>query len=292
MKRLGFAKYTHSVSVLCFVFVTGCATSGGPNSPGTTAPSRGRGSPWTILCVELRGGFARENAENIADTLRRTPDINPREVRTSHDADGASRVYYGTYHRKTEANTGKRNIPPELQRDLVLIRELGVGSGERYFVGARIVRFPVPDVGNPAWQLRNASGVYSLQVAAFEPTDDFWDYKAAAAKYCEWLRSKGYEAYYFHGETVSIVTVGSFGESAVIPSERGLPRYSAEVVAMQRDELLRYNLVNGAIVKARSVDPVVPGQTGKPQSAASGSLQPVPSRLVPIPRERNARGPS
>ncbi len=264
--------------------VSGCVTPhSGSVGPTTTVP-KGNGSPWTILCLEIRGQHSRANVDTIAETLRHTRDIQPRWVSVLHDPDGFSRVYYGTYFRQTDPKTGKRPVPAELQRDRDLIRHLTGPGGESYFAGAKVVRLPLPDVGNPKWAIKNARGVYSLQIAAFEPTDDFWDIKSGAAEYCAWLRGKGYEAYYHHGPACSIVTVGSFDESAVIPAEKGLPRYSHAVLKMQEDELLRYNLVNGAIVRARSADPNdMPGSLSGVDSAPV-DLQPVPSRLVPIPR--------
>jgi hypothetical protein len=127
---------------------------------------------------------------------------------------------------------------------------------------------PTPDVGNPLWALTNAEGVYSLQVAVFEPTDSVWEYKKAAAEYCAVLRRKGYEAYYHHASACSMVTVGSFGPEVVIPQDRGPPRYSAEVLALQQEELLKYNRVNGGIMRTKT---------------AQGASVPVPSRLVEIP---------
>ncbi len=149
-----------------------------------------------------------------------------------------------------------------------MIRQLGDTSGKRYFGRAMPVRMPTPDVGNPDWALANLSANYSLQVAAFEPGGDFWQYKQAAAQYCALLRKKGHEAYYDHDRACSIVTVGAFGPEAVITKLDGRAYYSSAVLALQRNELFQYNLVNGAIMRVRTQD---------------GGSVPVPSRLVKIP---------
>ena len=159
-------------------------------------------------------------------------------------------------------------------------------QGERYFLQAMMVPVPLPDVGNPEWDLREVEAMYSLQVAVFEPTDDFHEYKQAAADHCAFLREKGYEAYYCHASACSMVTVGTFGEEAVhggrvkatMRDERGRPfsgisyvtDYAPEVVRLQRDELLKHNLVNGAVHRM-----VMP----------SGKSVPIPSQLVRIPHE-------
>lgn len=229
-----------------------------------------KGAPWTIRCLELQGPNHVQRMEQIAETLKRTPGIRPGDIRYTDDPDGFSRLYYGTYRRRTDPETGKRNIPKRAGDDLVLLKQLGVDSGKRFFVQAMLVPMPTADVGDPRWALKDAEGVYSLQVAVFEPTDDFWECKKAAAEYCAMLRKKGYEAYYHHAPASSMVTVGSFGPEAVIEQPRGLPRYSAKVMALQREELLKYNLVNYGIMRVKT---------------ESGERVPVPSRLVKIPRE-------
>jgi hypothetical protein len=208
--------------------------------------------------------------EQIAETLRNTRGIRPQDVFITNNRDGFARLYYGTYFRRTDPKTGKRSVPRKLEKDLKLIKELGTSPGEYYFLKAMIVRTPTPDAGNPDWDLAKAEGDYTLQVGVFEPTDEFWQYKQAAAEFCELLRNKGYEAYYYHTSSASMVTVGTFGADAVISRPRGLPSYSAEVLALQRqDELLQYNRLNGAVYRA---------QTDR------GTMQRVRSRLVRIPQ--------
>jgi hypothetical protein len=263
---------------------SGCTTGGGASHGRIGAGEKG--APWTILCLELSGPFRQDQLEQVAETLRRTPGIRAQDVFSEHGSGDRSALYYGTYPRRKN-KSGQLTMPEALRRDFELVRQLADEQGRHYFVKALIVRKPQPDVGDARWALTQAPGVYSLQVAAFEPTDDFWEVKQAAADYCQWLRGKGYEAYYHHGPACSIVTVGSFGAEAVIPSDRGLPRYSAEVVALQRDPLLAHNLVNGGIVRARpadSSDVVRFNMLGrKGVQAPPVEAVPVPSRLVPVP---------
>lgn len=243
--------------VLCCVAVVGCAP---------------RGTAWTIQCLELRGPQHKEHIKQIAETLKRTPGIRPHDVFTRDGPDECSRLYYGTYYRSIDKKSGRRAIPKQMRSDLELVKQLGAGPGEYYFLHARKVRMPTPDVGNPEWALSSVDGVYTLQVAAFEPTDDFWEYKQAAADYCELLRAKGYEAYYYHSPTkaVSMVTVGLFGREAVRTSGDGRTYYSQDVIELQeRDELLKYNWLNGGIYRVKNT---------------KGVMVPVPSRLVRLPQ--------
>lgn len=245
--------------------VFGAAALLGATGCASTTP---RGSMWTIQCLEFEGPHRVAQGEAVAETLRRTPGVRANEVFLHEGSGEITRLYYGAYRRPVDPKTGKRTHPEKLRRDLELLRQLGDDAGRRYFLRAIPVRMPMPDVGNPEWNLANVTGAYSLQVAVFEPTDDFGEYKRAGADLCEFLRSKGYEAYYFHANVSSMVTVGVFDQDAVIVNSMGRTTYSPEVQALQRDELLKYNYINGGIMRVKNDD---------------GVLVPVPSALVRIP---------
>ncbi len=228
-----------------------------------------RGAPWTILGLELQGPYRVQQVEQLADTLKRTPEIRAADVWVMDGSDGFARLYYGKYFRRTDPETGRRTMSAQLRKDLDLLKQLGDTTGRAYFLQAMPVRMPTPDVGDPEWSLAHVNATYSLQVAVFEPTDDFWDHKRAAVEFCRILRKKGYEAYYYHGSASSMVTVGAFGPDAVIVESPMRTLYSAEVRALQRNELLKYNLWNGSKYSVRN---------NKREKV------PVPSRLVEIPR--------
>ncbi len=213
----------------------------------------------------MSGPTRTRDIEQLAETLRNTPAIRSKDVVVRDEADGVARLYYGNF-RWLSAKDGKpAPMPAQMRSDLTMLRQLGDPAGRRYFLRAVPVRVPTPDVGNPDWALTNAKGIYTLQVAVFEPTDDFAEYKEAAAEYCKFLREKGHEAYYYHTNAASLVTVGAFGPDAIIkpPADvahreyirKGtmvLPVYSAAILALQRDELLKYNLHNGGIRYTRN----------------------------------------
>lgn len=251
--------------------VLGAAALLGATGCASTAP---RGSMWTIQCLEVEGPHRVGQCEAVAETLRRTPGVRSAEVFLQDGTDEIARLYYGAYARPADPKTGKRPYPEKLRRDLELLRQLGDDAGRRYFHRAIPVRMPMPDVGNPEWNLAVVSGAYTLQVAVFEPTDAFGDYKHAAAELCEFLRGKGHEAYYYHASASSMVTVGVFGEDAVIFDSKGRTTYSSAVQALQRDELLKYNYVNGGIVRVKNDD---------------GVMVPVLSALVRIPKRPDRR---
>jgi len=263
------------LTALCLLAFAGCASGGSKESGGPSGSLFGsKGAPWTIQCLEIQGPARMQQIEPFAESLRRTTGVRPKDVFVRDEPDGFARLYYGTYYRRTDPKTRKRSTPPQLQMDMELIKQLSGESGQRYFLQALAVRMPMPNVGNPQWALSRATGVYSLQVAVFEPNDNFWEHKQAAAEYCEFLRKKGHEAYYHHAGALSMVTVGSFGKEAVVNMPQGLPMYSAAVLALQKDDLLKYNLLNGGVYYVRD---------GK------GGRTAVPSRLVEIPRNPSAQ---
>ncbi len=270
----------------------GCATAPRSDSGFRVKPAGSvfgpKGSPWTILCMEVRGPERLDRIGQITGTLRRTPSIRSDDIVLMDDPDDVARLYYGVYYRRTDPKTGKRSIPKRLRANIDTIKQLGNRqSGQYYFLTARIVRVPTPDAGHPDWMLSKVDAVYSLQVAAFEPTNEFWDFKLAAAEYCKELRKKGYEAYYHHGPGCSVVTVGAFGADAVIQVADGRRYYSGEVTAMQRDELLKYNRLNGRIYRARNK--TYDRLNGRIYRARSdrGEMVRVPSRLVETPSDRD-----
>ncbi len=193
--------------------------------------------------METEGTYAVRNSERLADMLRQVKGVDPREVTVEHDPDGTSRIYYGTYYRKLDTKTGKLPIPGALRRDLLVIRLMTAEDGSRYFAMATKVPKPQPDVGNPAWALERVEKPYTLQIAVFEARATA-RFKQAAADLCADLRKKGYEAYYYHSTTSSLVTVGSFGRDAVRLSG-GRMIYSQEVLDLQNKEHFAYNLTNG-----------------------------------------------
>jgi len=261
-------KICHIMALVCCMLV-GCAP-GGNSAARRAMDGQGslftpKGQPWTIQCIELRGPYAVDHVEQLAQTLKQTPGVGAKDVFVRHGRDGVSRLYHGIYYRRADSRTGRRSIPKDLREDLALIKELAAGPGKHCFLQAIMAPYPPPDTGNPDWALENVDAAYTLQVAVFLPTDTFHEYKQAGAEYCAYLREQGFEAYYYHGIASSMVTVGAFSEDAVVKMARKVKlspqgeegtvvttRYCDEVVALQSNELLKYNLVNGAKVRERA----------------------------------------
>jgi len=204
---------------------------------------KSHGVPWTILVLQMEGPYAADNADRMAQALKQIDGISAGKVRVTHDADGFSRIYYGVYTARRDRASGTLVFPDQLTQDIRKIKYIRFEDGANYFALARRVRMPIPDVGNPAWSLRRVDKPYTLQIAVFE-ADEMADYKTEAAKLCRVLREKGYEAYYYHASSTSMVTVGAFDRSAV-RVVGGKVSYSPEIQKLRNNELFRYNLTNG-----------------------------------------------
>ena len=266
---------TRAASFAGLALVVGCASTAAQRTGARAANSSG-GPRWTILALELHGPHGPRDVQRFADTLKSTPGIRASDVFIREDG-GAARLYYGNYLWREEKKGGRGPMPAQLRDDLALLKQLGDTTGGRYFLRAMPVRMPTTDVGNPEWSLSRANGLYTLQVGVFEPAGDFTEYKEAAAEFCKLLREQGHEAYYHHTDAASMVTVGAFGQDAIIQPPRDaktprgalpVPVYHPKIIALQQKELLRYNLLNGGIQYVRNPD---------------GTRTPVMSRLVEIP---------
>ena len=236
----------------------GCESGGGGGSrPIFQGIARRQTEVWTILCTELTGPFHRENCLAFADSLRATPDIHPGDVRCEHDTiKESSRLYYSKYRRKRHPKTNKLDTPKRLRNDMFLIFNRADDRNRQMFGAARAVRYIQPvGLALRQWALTNAPGSYSLQIAVFRPEGEFTESRTLAGQFVAELRGEGHEAYFHHGEAMSIVTIGSFDESAVITREDGTIRLSEEVLRLQTgDPRFKYNYENGRVITKKLDD--------------------------------------
>jgi hypothetical protein len=240
-----------------FPLVSGCDGTGwrAPSNNGGNLfnrPARPAGSgqgQWTIECRVETGANHRQNAELLADMLRQTPDLSASQVRVEHDL-SISKIFYGSYRARLDADTGRDHFPPELQQTVRYLRQLRTNRSQQPFLEARTVPIMTPDEGPPEWDLGRADFVYSLQIGVFYNRGDFTERKKAAVEYTRHWREKGYEAYYFHGNVRSHTLVGAFDSSALIQTSTGQPKYAKSVIDLQKKEPeFAWNIENGRKIK-------------------------------------------
>lgn len=227
-------------------------SSSGPASSAPDATTRA----WAIVVESYTGDDAAQSAAS------RVPAVA--------DALGRSDVYVRTTERGAAVVVGRYDQPASARADLDRVRATTV-SNSLPFAAAFLA--PPPEASDPG-QLpelnleaaRNTFGdraQYTLQIGVYEARNRD-EAKRAAEEAALRLRREGELAFYYHGPTRSMVTVGVFSDDDFDASSR--PK-SAGMIALQS----RYNLnlLNGQypIIEKR------PGQKDRQQ----------PSMLVRIP---------
>lgn len=189
-----------------------------------------------------------------------------------HKADH-SRLYWGKYRTIDDA-----------QPDLKKSKAYRTDKGIRPFAMSVIAVLPGKDVGRPEWDLTKAEGTYTVLIAVFYnvPKAGYVGRKRFSAQYCEQLRKQGEEAYYKHDAGQSIVTVGSFPDSAIemveADGQRGAVVRDDRIHAIKkRHEFLA---VNGRKEFLKGVNP----DTKEPFREARKSY------VIRIPKEEQAGG--
>jgi hypothetical protein len=145
------------------------------------------------------------------------------------------------------------------------IRQITTAKGTQPFRRAIIVPVPGQDIGPDKWNLAHVDrGMYTLLVGKWQnsPGDDFYRRKEWAVRHCKRLRDKGHPAYFYHGQSESLVTVGIFDYRAVEMVEQdGKKRpviVDPRVEKLRRsNEQFQYMLVNGHVAYERiaQIDP-------------------------------------
>jgi hypothetical protein len=251
---------------------------------------------WAIRCIALRGPKRFQMAKDYADALKAVDGVKADLVQVFQEGD-QSAVYYGRYRRVYKAETAGESFRPDHLKDLELIRSLSLRTqdptvGERMvwpFRLATMATLPTRRSAHPEWELSNAKGYYSLQVAVFYNTEDMRRRKYAAEEYCRLLREEGEEAYYDHGPVNSSVCMGAFPEEAIKTFQQrdpltGIIRVTSKIVDERMLELQRkypFNLHNGSKFYEVVRDP----KTGKEYR------DPHTSFAVEIPRPERGTSP-
>ncbi|MCA9271884.1 MAG: hypothetical protein KDA31_02445 [Phycisphaerales bacterium] len=225
--------------------LAGCST-GGPKSPpssegkilfnGTSSATSADGEFWTIGLKPFAGDSARIRAEQELTRLRRL--------------DGLGDAFVLARGPRVIVCIGKVASPSSAEAEALLERVRNVrDEGTKPFEHAFYIP---PDESGPTsgFDLRSApkdygrQAVYTLQIGAYGRTDgraptekDVLEARKKAEQAAADLRRQGELAFYYHGPSMSMVTVGVFGERDIQNS------FSLEL----RDLMERFphNLVNG-----------------------------------------------
>ena len=182
----------------------------GAKSGRNDAPKPPAGAQYTIYCLSIPGDGHIPQATQLRDQLVRSTGM--RDWYVVHRAD-ESTLYYG-YYRSIDRSDDAREAA-RARADREKIDAMLDASGGRPFRNALLVELASPDPeAPPQWDLRAAppSEVWSLQVAAYEGHPDRKKYAVDAVKA---FRDNGVPAYYYHGQSVSSVCIGTWPGGAV-----------------------------------------------------------------------------
>ncbi|MBU0638571.1 MAG: hypothetical protein KKB50_06880 [Planctomycetes bacterium] len=268
-----------------WLLVNGCTGQTGAFSPSAPGDEE---DLWAVRCITLYGPNRFKLAQSYETALRNVRGLKADLVQVFHEGE-TSTVYYGKYRRRPDAGPDRGAYTPDPLPDLRLIRQLAVGNRDIWpFRLAVLDALPTASVGRPEWDLSNADGYWSLQVAVFYNTPGMQQRKHAAVEYCMLLREQQEGAYYHHGPVNSSVCIGTFPKSAIaeIRSEdpyTGVLRFTSRIVDERMLALQKkhpFNLENGHKVFQVEHDPV----TGKKER--------IPNHSFPVKLPRAAQAES
>ncbi|MBI1335478.1 MAG: hypothetical protein GC164_00785 [Phycisphaera sp.] len=203
-------------------------TSGNPSKD----PYAGRTSneaQWTILLQTYEGKSRLAEATKLVDRMQRELGLRDLWVR---DLDNTLYVQRGRFDKPSSF---------EARNTLRQTRMLQL-DGKLAFPQADLIplsRAAAQSVGK--YDLRQYSGMYSLQIAFYDDTFGP-DFRKAAEEAVAKLREGGDEAFYYHGPTRSLVTVGLFTDDDLLIVNHA-QTYSEQVIELQKK--YPYNLGNG-----------------------------------------------
>jgi hypothetical protein len=180
---------------------------------------------WTLYCQAFAGPAHVEQAKAVKDQLIAAS--SGRGMKDWHviHQEAESVLYYGFYRTIDDAKDAKdRKEGERAQKDRKAITGMLDQQGNKIFEHVFFVELPAPDPVAPAeWNLANASGFFTLQIAAYK---DSPQRKQAAVEAVRAARGQGIEAYYYHGETTSSVCIGAWPRSAVREQEEAAAQTS------------------------------------------------------------------
>lgn len=276
------------VFVVCLLGLAGCKTDPKPNedlkaqgkelfdddrsggSEGTSEAPSDLAGKWTIKLLLLKGS-------------PQDPAINA--VLRSVRANGVPEAFLEPRGDHTLVVVGKYDSPSssDAQAMLKRVKELQL-DGQRPYMAAHMLPPPPKSLKGtiPEWDLRNVKakygkqGEYTLQINIYtNPSgqatpDQLKEFQKAAEDAVRILRKDNAEAFYYHDQAGSTVTVGLFSQDDLDSGFSLKPGAGSGVRDLQKR--FPHALVNGAWVKDKAID-----SQGKPVESIR------PSFIVRVP---------
>lgn len=173
-----------------------------------------QGARFTLACKVFEGGDHVVRAMQLRDALMRSSRMNGWYV--VHDDDNnRSVIRYGYYKEINASNAEDAAAKLDAERAASDIKRIQMIQDEtgRPLLSPLPEPLDLPDPDSPPeWNLVNCPKEWTLQIAAYTGGPER---KKAAVDSVRDARAMGVEAYYFHGENVSSVCIGSWDADAV-----------------------------------------------------------------------------
>ncbi|MFG0275896.1 MAG: hypothetical protein ACF8QF_12660 [Phycisphaerales bacterium] len=202
------------------------------------AAKQGSSTGWTIVLAAFSGPDAGEQADAAASRIRAATWMADLRVKTR---DEGAVLSYGQYPSPGDAGA---------KRDLERVRRTQM-NGESRFLAAFLAPPDTPVGANPAIALQNVreewgrGAMYTLQVGVYESPNRQEAMRSAEQAALQ-LRREGELAFYHHGPSRSMVTIGVFrSEDYNLNTGRMAP----EIIELKRRH--PYNLFNGRGITER-----------------------------------------
>ena len=225
------------------------ASVGGKQRERTTRPgddipvAQGNVNGWSIPLQRFEGSGRDRNAKTLVAQIKKTDAGQSLPFLWLDDRHGVTTVQCGRY---PAANA------PEALSALEMVQRIELEQVQP-FAGAMVEPLSAADkVALDPFDLRGYHGLYSLQIAVFDPQGGK-KFRSAAEAYVQQLREAGDKAFYYHGPNRSMVTVGLFHRDEAFITEDNplspgtqIDRYSPAVVTLR--EKFPRNLYNGYTV--------------------------------------------
>jgi len=180
-------------------------------------PAIPQGARFTLFVDRLEGASGGvghiERAEKLKVKLMETSGL--RDWYVVHEAN-ASLIYHGFYLEIDDsvADKASRQSAAKAKAERNRVESLRAPGGTRpFFPRAIMVRLDSPDPdAPPEWNLANSPGYWTVQIGVYFGSPER---KRVAVDAVREARKMGLDAYYYHGENVSSVCLGSFSIEAV-----------------------------------------------------------------------------
>jgi hypothetical protein len=167
---------------------------------------------YTLLCKAYTSPAHRQESRQAKDYW--TNKTGLQDFYVVH-GDNESTLYFGYYRSYNDPRDKEESR--RAQADRAKLDALTDTTGLKPFPVCIFMELVAPDPqANPEWNLANARGYWSLQIAAYK---DSPQRKQAAVDSVIEARKQGIEAYYFHGPSTSSVCIGCWPREAVKEQE-------------------------------------------------------------------------